>query len=402
MPAQRILIVHNRYRIPGGEDTVVDTEARLLRDGGCEVEVHFESNDGPFSILDGVRLISCSSAAGSLKAKIASFRPEVVHFHNIYYRMGPQAYWWCHDAGIPVVQTLHNFRHGCANARHNRDGKPCELCISTHLGRLHGVARGCFQKSVMKTLVLDTALQVHRAQGSFRRAVAMFICLSEFARALHLRAGIPAERLVVKGNCVHPDPGRAEGAGEYCLFAGRLEQDKGIRVLLDAAAGLPPSVPLWIAGEGSEENEVRQAAARHPNIRFLGKVDRSRVLALLKSARLLLFPTMAYENFPMSIAEASAVGVPVVTSGIGAAAEIVRHGITGLHFETGSPSALAATIRDVWDDLARLQSMGSAARALYETKYSTGAAFLDLQAVYDRALARGPLRSAAREPLPAA
>lgn len=381
----RILIVHNRYRLPGGEDTVVATETALLRAHGHEVGEYFDSNGPSFGIADLADPIWSSRTAGRLRRVLEEFRPDIVHYHNIYYRISPSAYWLCYRLSIPVVQTLHNFRVGCLNARLSRNGAPCELCLGSYASRLNGVFRGCFQESRVKSAGLMVVNEVHRALGSFSRPVTRFIALSRYALSKHILAGIPESKLIVKSNCVYPDPGLKTEAGTFCLFAGRLEIDKGIRVLLQAAP-LIPNIPIVIAGQGPLEDEVRQAVATLKNIRYLGPLPRNRILDLMKSAKFLLFPSLAYENFPMSIAEAFSVGLPVVASRLGAAAEIIQDSANGLLFEPGSATDVAQRMRAVWGEDHNIARMGAAARASYEQKYCGESTYQALTGIYREAI----------------
>jgi glycosyltransferase involved in cell wall biosynthesis len=381
----RILIVHNRYRLPGGEDTVVSTEARLLRDRGHDVEEYIESNDEPFGLADSARLYWSPGAGQKLERAARAFAPDVAHFHNVFYRITPSSYW--NLKLVPVVQTLHNFRLGCVNGRLSRNGVPCELC----LGRLSfwpGVYYSCFHNSALQSFALATSIKAHRLIGSFSR-VDTFIALSRFAAVRHLRYGIPETKLVIKPNCVYPDPGLVAADREpFCLFAGRLEIDKGVRVLLEAARLVPSGIQICIAGGGPLEHEVVAASASLPNVRFLGQLPRDAVLDLMRKARCLVFPALAYENFPMTLAEAFSIGLPVVASNLGAAAEIIQHGSTGLLFEVGSPVALSERLAELWHDSARLDRIRAAARSVFEARFSGNATYEQLQDIYGSAIKR--------------
>ena len=225
-----------------------------------------------------------------------------------------------------------------------------------------GVRYSCFRKSAAQTFVLSSAIKGHTLLGSLS-SITTFVALSQYALSKHLAYGIPDYKLVVKPNCIHPDPGFSTEPGSgFCLFAGRLELDKGIQVLLAALKLIPPEIEVRIAGEGPLENLAREAAVHHPNLRVLGSLPRPEVLNLMKRARCFLFPSLAYENFPMTIAEAFSIGLPVIASRRGAAAEIISHGITGLLCEPGSPEALAAALQILWSDDHLVNRIRTAAR----------------------------------------
>lgn len=391
----RILIVHNRYRLPGGEDTVVSTETRLLRDRGHDVEEYIESNEEPFGLADSARLYWSASAGQRLEQVARAFAPDVAHFHNVFYRITPSSYWNLGRFAVPVIQTLHNFRLGCVNGRLSRNGVPCELC----LGRMSfwpGVYYACFHNSAPQSFALATSVKTHRLIGSFSR-VDTFIALSRFAAARHLRYGIPEAKLVIKPNCIYPDPGHVAMDREpFCLFAGRLEIDKGVRVLLEAARLLPSGIQICIAGSGPLEHEVVAALASLPNVRFLGQLPRDEVLGLMRKARCLIFPALAYENFPMTLAEAFSIGLPVVASDLGAAAEIIQHGCTGLLFKVGSSAALSERLAELWPDHARLDRIRSAARSVFEARFSGDATYEQLHDIYRSAVKRASHPSAGK------
>jgi glycosyltransferase involved in cell wall biosynthesis len=389
MALLRILIVHNRYNYLGGEDTVVATEVAVLRAFGHEVHEYRDSNEGFASLgllQAGSELFWSRRTTRALRVLIRNFQPDIVHCHNIFYRVSPSVYWVCRELGVPVVQTLHNFRLGCANARLSRNRVPCELCLTSALRALHGVRYRCFQNSLLKTVALSTTTAIHLRLGTFSNGVEVFICGCNFALQRHILSGLPKEKLIVKPNCVYPDPGFGTGQGSFCLFVGRLEVDKGVSVLLEAAAEL--KIPIWVVGEGPLESEVRLAAARLDNLCYLGPLPRPEVLDLMKSAKLLLFPSLAYENFPMTIVEAFSVGLPVVASRQGAAREIVEDAITGAHFQPSSAPDLARVTRTLWNDHATLQRMRDAARAKYQTAYSGEATYGKLCSIYERAISQ--------------
>jgi glycosyltransferase involved in cell wall biosynthesis len=215
------------------------------------------------------------------------------------------------------------------------------------------------------------ALWLHRARGSFEREVDLFLAPSEFARRKLVAGGLPAERVRVKPNFVAPDPGPREAPGDYALYAGRLAPEKGLATLLAAWADLPPEIPLRLAGEGPLRAALEARAARlGARVRFLGQLPREDLVRALRGARLLVFPSEAFETFGLAIAEAFACGVPVLAAGHGSAAELVEEGRTGLHFRPGDARDLAGRIAWAWAHPEALVAMGRAARQEYESRYS--------------------------------
>lgn len=236
-------------------------------------------------------------------------------------------------------------------------------------------------------------LTVHRQRQTWIHDVDYYIALTQFARGRFLKAGLPAEKVLVKPNFAYPDPGmREETVGEYALFVGRLSPEKRVNTLLDAWARLRQPIPLLIIGGGPEREHLEQERNRQAlkEITFKGQKSRTDVLAAMRRARFLVFSSEWYENFPMTIAEAFACGVPVICSRLGAMQEIVEDGRTGLFFNPGDPQDLAAKVEAAWNDPRRTQELGKEARREYENKYTAESNYPLLMEIYQRVLQAGP------------
>jgi glycosyltransferase involved in cell wall biosynthesis len=386
-----ILLVHNRYLHSGGEDAVFLQESSLLRRHGHDVVEYVEDNRRIDEIgrpAAAVRTVWSSGARMRLRDLIRRERPDVAHFHNTFPLISPSAYWACRETGTPVVQTLHNYRLLCAAATFFRSGRPCEDCMGTRL-LWPGVFHGCYRGSRLQTAAVTMMLETHRMLGTWRNKVDLFIAPSEFSRRKLIEGGIAEGRIAVKPNFVHPDPGAGRAEGDFALFAGRLTTEKGIRVLLDAWQGLP-RVPLAICGEGPMRDLVDRFARSRPRgmVRVYGALARQEVFDLMKRARFLVFPSTWYETFALVIAEAFACGLPVISTDIGAAAEIVHHGRTGVHFKSGDPHGLAAAVQRLWDRPLETRTMGAEARAEFLSKFTAEANYALLMNLYSRARER--------------
>ncbi|NDP47665.1 MAG: glycosyltransferase, partial [Sulfuriferula multivorans] len=324
----RVLIAHNAYQHRGGEDSVVEAEIALLRSHGHVVETYFRSNDdvAAMSSLSLARHTLWSNRTSHELAKlIRRFKPDVIHVHNTFPLMSPSLYWAAERAGIPVVQTLHNFRLMCLNALFLREGKVCEDCM----GKLpwRGVARACYRGSHTASAALAGMLALHRGLGTYQNKVARYIALNGFCRDKFIEGGLPAERVEVKPNFVDFDaPPLTARVG--MLFVGRLSVEKGVATLAEAMAVLP-DMSLRVAGDGPEEELLAGVAG----IARLGSMPSEAVRQEMACAVALVVPSIWYENFPRTIVEAFACGLPVIASRIGALADIVTDGVTGLLFE---------------------------------------------------------------------
>ena len=388
----KILVVHNRYQQVGGEDAMVRGERALLIAGGNVVVEYFKDNDeirhyGPLSkVMLAARTVWAWDSYREIKALLARERPDLAHFHNTFPLISPAAYYACRAAGVPVVQTLHNYRLLCPAAMFFRDGQVCEECIKHSLWR--GVLHGCYRNSRAGTSTVALMLAVHRWLGTWMRLVDCYIALSQFSRQKFIEGGIPAEKIALKPNFVHLDPGAREGRGEYALFVGRLSEEKGAQTLLAAWQRLQARIPLRIAGSGPEREFLEAHATQMglSGVRFLGQLPHDEVLAALKGARFLVFTSELYETFGMTIVEAFACGVPVICSRLGAMEEIVADGRTGLHFTPGNADDLAAKVEWAWAHPEEMAAMGRAARAEYEAKYTAERNYTMLMEIYERVI----------------
>lgn len=374
----RVLVVHNAYQHRGGEDAVVESEIALLRSHGHEVETWFRSNDdvaGMSSLSLARTTLWSDRTQQELGERIRSFRPDVIHAHNTFPLISPSLYWAAARAGVPVVQTLHNFRLMCLNGLFLREGKVCEDCMGQLPWR--GVARACYRGSHAASTALAGMLTLHRGLGTYRNKVARYIALNEFCRGKFIEGGLPAERVVVKPNFVDfdlPEPVARAGL----LFVGRLSVEKGVGTLAQAMT-LLPDVKLRVAGDGPE-------AGLLAGVTRLGSQPGEAVRREMNRAVALVVPSICYENFPRTIAEAFACGLPVIASRIGALADIVRDGETGLLFEPGDPCDLAAKAAWALAHPEQMAAMGRNARTQYEAKFSAEVNYRRLMEIYDGVL----------------
>lgn len=385
----KILIVHNSYQQGGGEDVAAATEARLLSERGHQIIWYRRGNEelqaqGPFQTLaTGLKTVWASDSYRELTALLRDESPDVAHFHNTFPLISPAAYYACAEAGVPVVQTLHNYRLLCPGATFFREGHVCEQCLGRRTP-WPGIVHRCYRKSTFASAAAAGMLTAHRWLGSWRTKVAVYIAASEFARAKFIQGGLPASRIRVKPNFVHPDPGAKRGAGKYALFVGRLSEEKGTRVLLNAWGRLGTTVPLIVAGGGPvREDFVSVDREVQGNITVLPTVSHDEVLALMRGARFLVFPSLVYEGaFPLAIIEAFACGLPVIASRLGSVAEGTTHGRNSLHFSPGNCEELAHVTDWAWHHPEKMEEFGRAARLEYEARYTADLNYEILMEIY--------------------
>lgn len=379
----KVLVVHNRYQIPGGEDAVVAQEVALLRDNGVEVETFFVNNDAITTVTAKVLTAAQVAYSWQMRTRAAQilerFRPDVMHVHNTFPLLTPSIYDAARAAGCPVVQTIHNYRLVCLNGTLFRDGNVCLECTGKRLP-WPGVQHRCYRASAAGSASVALMLAANGLRGAWSERVDRFLMLTPFARdflAGHTR--IPIAKMRIKPNAA-ADPGMGRGAGGYALFVGRLSPEKGIGVLLDAARqGL--GMPLIVAGQGPLEAEVR-AAHDAGQLEYAGAQSAEQIRGLMHDAAVLLVPSLWYEGLPMVIPEAFGAGLPVVASAIGSLASLVCHEQTGLLVRAGDAPELVSACRRLAADKALLASMRGPARKQYLRCYQPAANLALLSSVY--------------------
>ena len=392
----KILVAHNSYQNRGGEDAVCESEITILRDAGHEVIEYLRQNDEilGYSFFEKARLgLSASWSARTsrdLQDILARESPSVAHFHNTFPLISPSAHYACRAAGVPVVQTLHNFRLLCPGGNLFREGRVCEECVSHSL--VHSVTHSCYRDSRAATAALASMLALHRLCKTWTTQVDLFLVCTEFARRTFVNAGFDESRIKVKPNFIPAAPRIGANAAKTAMFIGRLSEEKGPQLLLSAWSKLAQPIPLEIVGDGPLRASLDLARSRlnlH-SVHLTGWLVPTDVMEFLRLAKFLIVPSICYEGFPLAIAEAYAHGVPVIAAGHGGLAEIVLDGFTGLHFRPGDAEDLASKVAWAWLHPREMETMGRAARLEYETKYTRTAALSHLESAYEYALKKNP------------
>lgn len=373
----RIALFHNRYKQPGGEDVMVDFEHKLLEQAGHVVKRFEVSNDeaiaeGGFAKLRGIALTAVQAgwnhdSMRSVQKMLEAFRPDVGHVHNWFPLLSPSVYQAHKLAGVPVVQTLHNYRLMCARGTCWDGQEVCTDCIDGKRSR--AIRRGCYRESHMQSAVWWHTMSRSWRDGTFESSVDSYLAPSAVVRDLHIEAGLPAEKIRLVPNACD-DPGYMPFAGEVpaAVFVGRLEEEKGIRMLLDGWRSLPWT--LHVVGQGSLSMELMETYVKHPQIKFHGQQPRERVNELVRQSSIAVFPSLWHEPFGLGVIEAMASGRPVVTAGAGAPGTLIEHGISGIHIPKPGPVSLSKACEQLLIDPKRTTQMGIQARKQYEQRYS--------------------------------
>lgn len=382
MDALRILFVHNSYQQRGGEDSVVDDEIRLLREHGHEVELYQRDSHDIESIGKLAMALNTLWSVRSVRevlAVLTRFRPDVIHVHNTFPLISPSLYWAAARRQVPVVQTLHNFRLLCPQAMLLREGKVCEDCVGELPWR--GVVRRCYRGSLPQSAALAGILVLHRGLGTYTDKVTRYIALNDFCREVFIRGGLPVNRVCVKPNFVG-DPGLGSSTRQGFLYVGRLSAEKGVATLVAAFAALPGQL-CEVIGTGPAAGGI----GRVPNLKMAGWRESAYITERMKDSLALVMPSLWYENFPRTLVEAFACGLPVIASRLGAMAALIQDGKTGLLFEPGNAADLAAKTTWAKAHPDEMRDMGEAARREYELKYTPQHNLNKLLAIYHEAMA---------------
>jgi glycosyltransferase involved in cell wall biosynthesis len=379
----KVLQIHNRYRRPGGEDAVATADAELLRRAGHDVvEYRVDNPVRPAATASALARAPWNrTSARALRGVLQRARPHVAHVHNTWYTLTPAIVAALRDANVPVVVTVHNYRMLCANALLFRAGRPCEDCVGRQ--PWPGVLHRCYQDSATASVAAAATISFHRARRTWHDGVDRLLAPSTFVRDILVRAGLPAGRIVVRPHSC-ADPGVRHvppSASTVVLFVGRLTPEKGVRELLDAwASARPPGLELVLVGEGPLRADLERRQV--PRTRLLGWRPSVEVRQLMLSSRALVFPSVWYEPFGMSIVEAMAAGLPVLASDRGAPPELVRDLGPRWTVTAGDTDAWAGALAQLRDDR-DVDDTGSRARDGWEARYSEAAALEALTDIYE-------------------
>lgn len=380
----RVLLVHNFYRIPGGEDSIVREELSTLSQKGVEVELFSVSNNdfrGALgSLTAALQVVYNRRARQVLSDKLKKFSPDVVHIHNFFPLLSPSILDACITAGVPSVLTLHNFRilspGALLHPTETVEGRSLQnSCWWT-------VPKRVYRNSAAATLAVAAMIEFHKRAGTWTRKVGRFIALTDWAKQMFTEGGLPANRIVVKPNCIARPPAFATGCRDGGLFVGRLDEQKGIRLLLQAWR--KSDYPLKIIGDGPLSSFVQQNAGER--IVYLGRQPRDVVQREMQAAKFLILPSNGNEMFPVTILEAFSNHLPVICSDLPSLKDLVEPGITGLKFPANDADALAQRVRWAASNYAALDELGRNAHSVYETQYTPEVNFNQLVAIYTAAI----------------
>jgi glycosyltransferase involved in cell wall biosynthesis len=391
----RVLLVHNRYRsaMPSGENRVVDQESEELARAGHEV-MRFEKDSDEIEhwsaaqkALLPARVIWSGKSRSELAATLRGYRPDVVHVHNTFPLISASVLYACRDASVPAVATIHNYRLMCASGDLMRQGAVCHDCVRRL--PVPGAVHGCYRGSRAATAPLVVATVAHRK--AWRSLVSAYMFISAAQRDLHLALNLPPGRVFVRHNMIPYRDIQLAPRDPMVAYIGRLEQAKGVRLLMAAwdrylGSSHDPGLRLVIAGTGSLDREVAAWAKRRPSVEMLGLIPPGQVRELTSRTRAVLVPSVWEEPFGLVVIEAMAAGAPAIAAGHGSFPELVTPGVDGILFRPGDPDALARAVADVAAHPEKYEGYGRRARETYEQRFNPDHSLKHLIEIYNFAI----------------
>lgn len=400
----KIIQVHNYYKQAGGEDEVVSAEKKMLIDAGHQVITYYKNNDDISGfrsmLLTCVKTIWNPATVIEFRKLLKKDRPDVVHCHNTFPLISPAIYWACAKESIPVVQTLHNYRLLCPSANLFFKGKIYESSIGK-LFPWQAVRDRVYRNSRFGTLVVASMLFVHRIIGTWKNKVTLYIALTQFHKEKMIEGGLSENLIMVKPNFISEEPEimisdslNIEINRPILLFVGRLSPEKGCSLLIHAWKKVEQKNKkkplLLIAGDGPEKNFLENLckSLSLKEIRFLGLQSREQIQYLMAKADLLIFPSLWYEGFPMTIVEALNRGLPVVASNIGSMRSIIVDGINGFKFKPGDIDDLTDCIKNVLENSNELKEIRDRMLNKPNPEYKSSGNLESLLQIYKKATLR--------------
>lgn len=324
----------------------------------------------------GLEIIYSRKARQSLAALIDQVRPDVAHAHNVYHHISPAIFPLLKKKGIPTVMTVHDLKLACPSYKMLAPDGVCERCKG---GRIYNVLlHRCMKGSIALSGLVMVETAVHRALRLYRDHIDKLVVPSRFYGQKLIEWGWPDDKLVYIPNFVDhaiSEQRFAVEEGDYFLFAGRLAPEKGVDTLIRAAAR--SGQRLRVAGTGPEEAELRTLAQKeNADVEFLGYLSGQALHETVAGAKALVLPSEWYENAPVSILEAYALGRPVIGTDIGGIPELIKPGETGLIAAPGDPDDLAGALNAMNQfSASERKEMGERGRAWVNQEFSRGAFF---------------------------
>ncbi|WP_420580233.1 glycosyltransferase family 4 protein [Reichenbachiella sp.] len=367
----KILAVHNKYLIPGGEDTSFKIEVELLRSNGHEVVEYLEDNSKVHELgmfRTAFKTIWSFETYRKIQGLCKKHCIDVVCTQNFFPLISPSIYYAASSLKIPIVQYIRNYRLTCVNGLLYRNGKSCNRCVGKTLP-YYGVLFGCYRNSRLASIVVASMIGFHRIIGTWTKKVTAYIALTEFAKQKLISSRIPKNKIFVKPNFIGESPRLSLAPSKTALYVGRISSEKGIQCMINAWNKVDTEYQLRIIGDGPLLEHFKKSTS-NKTIHFEGRKPSDEITEIMKSCAFLIFPSECYEGMPRTIIEAFSVRLPVISSNIGAMSTMITDFKNGLHFEVGNVEDLSNKIREIIHDDALRNKIGENGHKDFRKKYT--------------------------------
>jgi glycosyltransferase involved in cell wall biosynthesis len=381
----KVLIVHNKYKIAGGEDIQTNEEFQLLKQNGVEVELFFVSNNEVDSINPlklAYNTIWSSKYYKLLLEKIRKNKYDIVHVQNFFPLLSPSIFHAAKKAGTKVIMTAHNYRLICPNALMFIDNKICKDCLGKTIP-YPAIFKRCYRDSISATTITVSMLGVHNVLNTWKSKIDGIICISEFVKKQLMAGGFDEKKLHIKYNFVSSSIEPSISHEDYYIFVGRTSDQKGIHSLLEVFQKIQKK--LIIVGEGPLDEKIQEVVSRTNNIEFLGKLSLEQTYQKIARAKAIVVPSQSNEPFGRTIAEAFAHGTPVIASALGGITELVRDGENGFLFDPYKEGDFLNTVLK-YEEIKLYHTLRKNAFASYKQNFTTDLSFKTIMNIYQRVL----------------
>ncbi|SHK18341.1 glycosyltransferase family 4 protein [Tepidibacter formicigenes] len=383
-----VLMAHNYYQVPGGEDTVFHNEVEMLKKNGHKVIKYTRHNDkikesGIFGKLKlATETVFSFKTYKEVRSLIDKNDIHVVHVHNTLPLISPSIYYAAISKKVPVVQTIHNFRLLCPGATFTKNGHICEDCLSK--GLRQSLKNKCYRNSLLQTYIMYFMLKFHKIIGTYNKI--NYITLTEFNKNKILNLVKDDKKVFIKPNFISKKEKTQRNLEDYFIYIGRLDEIKGINFLVNSWKDIDKNIKLYIIGDGPEKENIEKyiKESKINNIKLLGFMDRLSAFEIIEKSRAIIVPSKWYEGFPMTIAESFSLGVPVIGSNIGNIGCIVNDENNGLLFEKDNKQSLKEVVERVFYNKQFNIQLGNNAYNTFLDYYTDEENYNILQNIYSR------------------
>lgn len=384
----KILQVHNFYKQPGGEDKVLQQEQFILEKyGNHQVDQWLKSNDD-LGVFDKFKLIfNTHWSKHSYRECFRQFgggKYDIVHVHNFFPQFSPSIFKSFKRLGVPTVLTLHNYRLVHPNGTMFHKGRNDLDVLNSSVYKK--IPERVYRNSLLQTAVVAHMVEHNKKNRTWFKYVDQFICLTNFQKQILVKGGLPEEKISVKPNFVSSKLIKKKRFEKFALFIGRFTEEKGVLNLIQEWIENEISYPLRLAGDGPLYAEILKFSRMHKNIQVLGRLSPDEVSCQLSKARILMFPSLWFEGFPMTILEAFAHGVPVISTAVGSQAEIIEEGVSGFKYEPGRLETVKPKIYHLMEHDFEFRALSDNVQMVFKENYTPEANYAQLVSIYQRTI----------------